>query len=59
MVEKDGNIGSSESKAGNGEPLERCNVDFGPNKEMGSMVRLSMVNMLDCKEQIVKCLKEN
>ena len=60
MLEEDGNIGSSKSKAGeDGEPLVRCNVDFGPNKEMGSMVRLGMVNMLNCKEQIVECLEEN
>ena len=59
MVEKDGNVGSSESKARNGEPLERCNIDFGPNKEMGSMVRLGMVNVLNCKKQVVKCLEEN
>ena len=59
MLEEDGNIGSSESKAGDGEPLERCNVDFSPNKEMGSMVRLGMVNMLNCEEQIVECLEEN
>ena len=47
MLEKDGNVGSSKCKARNGEPLERCNVDFGPNKEMGSAVRLGMVDMLD------------
>ena len=58
MVEKDVNIGSSESKAGDGEPLERCNVDFGPNKKIGSMVRLGMVNMLNCEVQIVECLEE-
>ena len=38
MVEKDGTIGSSESKAGNGKPLKRCNVDFGPNKEMSGWI---------------------
>ena len=59
MVEEDGDIGSSKGKAGNGEPLERGNIDFGPNKEMGSMVRLVMVYMLDCEEQIVQCLDEN
>ena len=59
MVEKDGDIGSSKCKARNGEPLERCNVDFDPNKEMGSVVRLGMVYMLDGEEQIVKGLDEN
>ena len=59
MVEKEGNIGSSKSKAGDGKPLERCNVDFGPSKKMGSMVRLGMANMLDCEEQIVQCLEKN
>ena len=59
MVEEDGDIGSSKGKAGNGEPLERGNIDFGPNKEMGSMVRLGMLYMLDCEEQIVQCLDEN
>ena len=50
MVEEDGNVGGSKCKAGNGKPLEKCNVDFGPNKEMGSAVRLSMVDMLDSEE---------
>ena len=59
MVEKDGNIGTSKSKAGDGKTLEGCNVDFDSNKKMGSMVRLGMVNMLDCKEQIVQCLEKN
>ena len=59
MVEKEGNIGSSKSKAGDGKPLERCNVDFGPNKEMGSAVRLGMVDMLDSEEKLVKGLNEN
>ena len=59
MVEKDGNVGSREGKARNGEPLERCNVDFGPNKEMGSVVRLGMVDMLDGEEQTVKGLDED
>ena len=59
MVEKDGNVGSRKGKARNGEPLERCNVDFSPNKEMGSVVRLGMVDMLDGEEQIVKGLNEN
>ena len=59
MVQKDGNIGSSKSMAGDGKPLERCNVDFGPNKKMGIMVRLGMVNMLNCEEQRVQCLEKN
>ena len=59
MLEKDGNVGSSKGKARNSEPFERCNVDFGPNKEMGSTVRLGMVDVLDSEEQIVKGLKEH
>ena len=59
MVEKDGSIGISKSKAGDGESFERCNADFGPNEEMGSVVRLGMVNMLNCEEQVVECLEEN
>ena len=57
MVEEDGNVWSSKSKAGDGEPLERCNVDFSPNKKMESMVRLGMVNMLNCEEQVVNIIK--
>ena len=59
MAEKDGNIGSSKSKAGDGKPLETCDVDFGPHKKMGCLFRLGMVNVLNCKEQIVKCLEQN
>ena len=59
VVEEDGYGRSSESKTWYGEPLECCNIDFGPNKEMGSMVRLGMVNMLNCEEQLMECLQEN
>jgi len=59
IVKEDGYGWSSKSKAGNSEPLEGGNVDFGPNKEMGSMIRLGMMNMLNCKEQIIECLQEN
>jgi len=31
MAEKDGEIGSSKSEAGDGKPLETCDVDFGPH----------------------------
>jgi hypothetical protein len=53
IVEEDGYGWSSESKTSYSETLERCNVDFGPNKEMGSMVRLGMMNVLDGKEQVM------
>lgn len=59
MMQKNGDIGSSKYEAGDGKPLETCNVDFGPYKKMECFFRLGMVNMLYCEEQIVKCLEQN